>query len=342
MSQKAVISFDNKTHDFGKVNEEDGRITYVFEFVNKGNTPLVINRVQTSCGCTTPTWSKEPIEPGKKGSIMVTYSTIGRPGAFTKTINVYSNAVDEQFDLTIHGEVIPKKGLENPSYPIKIDGLSLKTRVIQMNNIEKGKSQSRSLEFLNTSKNDLKLSLDDLPQYITVAISPTTLKPNDQGKITFTLNTSSYNQWGPFSNEMYLTLNGTKRVSDEFKIFFVGNVVEDFSKLTLDQKRKSPILEIPDKVLDFGLLKTNTRKNSKLKVLNKGINTLEIRRIINNNKEFSVKTSKSSISYRKSTDIVVKLDTKNLVVGEYKKTFTIQTNDPENSFIIIIVSWSVK
>jgi len=342
MSQKAIISFDTKTHDFGKVNEEDGKITYVFEFANKGNSPLVVSRVQTSCGCTTPTWSKEPIEPGKKGSITVTYSTIGRPGTFIKTISVYSNAVDEQFDLTIRGEVISKKGVENTAYPIKISGVSLKTRVLQMNNIEKGKSQTRTLEFQNTSKSDLKVSIDDLPQYITATSSPTILKPNDEGKITFTFNSLNCKQWGPVTDEVYLTLNGSKKVSDEFKIMLVGNVVEDFSKLTLDQKRKSPILEIPERVLDFGILKTNTRKNSKLKVINKGIDVLEIRRIINNNREFSIKVPKTSIQSGKSAEILVKLDTKNLVVGEYKKTFTIQTNDPENSFLILIVSWSVK
>jgi hypothetical protein len=108
MAQKAVVNFVVKEHDFGKIKEADGNATYVFEFVNKGNAPLVINRVQASCGCTTPTWTKEPIEAGKKGAITVTYAAPGRPGAFTKTITVYSNASDEQTVLVIKGEVIPK------------------------------------------------------------------------------------------------------------------------------------------------------------------------------------------------------------------------------------------
>lgn len=342
MSQKAVISFDSKTHDFGKVNEEDGKITYIFDFVNKGSGSLVINRVQASCGCTTPTWSKEPIEPGKKGSITVTYNPTGRPGAFTKAITVYSNGVEEQFVLTIHGEVIPKQTGENSAYPIKMGSLSLKTKVLQMNTIEKGKSQTRTLEILNASKNNITPSLYNLPPYITVAISPITLKPKDEGKITFTFNSSVCKQWGPVSDEAYLTLDGTRKISDEYKILLVGNVVEDFSKLTLDQKRKSPILEIAQKVFNFGLLKANQRKTIKLKVLNKGQNPLEIRRVINNNNEFSVKFLKSTIPGNKSTEVIADLNTKNLVVGDYKKTFTIQTNDPENSFLILIVSWSIK
>jgi hypothetical protein len=107
MAQKPVINFEVKTHEFGKINEKDGPVTYVFEFVNKGDAPLVVSRVQASCGCTTPTWTKEPVEAGKKGVVTVTYNPAGRPGMFTKTITIYSNDTKEQAVLIIKGEVIP-------------------------------------------------------------------------------------------------------------------------------------------------------------------------------------------------------------------------------------------
>ena len=108
MAQKPIINFENKEFDFGKIKEADGNVTHVFDFTNKGKAPLVVNRVQASCGCTTPVWSKEPIEYGKKGEVTVTYNTTGRPGAFTKTITVYSNDTVNQAILIIRGEVIPK------------------------------------------------------------------------------------------------------------------------------------------------------------------------------------------------------------------------------------------
>jgi hypothetical protein len=107
MSQKAVISFDVEEHDFGKILEKDGPVTYKFNFINKGSAPLVVSKVQASCACTTPIWSKEPIEAGKKGVITVTFNVVNRPGAFTKTITVYSNDALEQSVLIIRGEVIP-------------------------------------------------------------------------------------------------------------------------------------------------------------------------------------------------------------------------------------------
>lgn len=107
IGQKPVINFATKDYDFGKINEVDGSVTHVFEFTNKGKAPLVVNRVQASCGCTTPTWTKEPIEYNKKGAITVTYNTAGRPGVFTKTITVFSNDSINQV-LVIKGEVVPK------------------------------------------------------------------------------------------------------------------------------------------------------------------------------------------------------------------------------------------
>jgi len=341
MSQKAVISFEEKTHDFGKVNEEDGKITHVFNFTNKGISPLVISRVQASCGCTTPVWTKEPVEPGKKGTITVTYNPTGRPGNFTKTITVYSNAIDEQMVLTIHGEVIPKATDENAAYPVVLGLLHAKSKVIQMNNVDKGKTQSRVLDVKNTSNIQLKPTIENLPAYLSVTITPEVLKPEEEGKITFSFNSKNCSQWGPISDDVYVLLNGQKKYSEEYKLIVVSNVVEDFSKLTLDQKRKAPILEIPVRSLNLGTLKEGAKRVGKFKVENKGQSALEIRRIINNSKELAVKSRKQSVSGGSSSDIIVNLNTKNLSEGDYKKSFTVQTNDPENSFIILILSWNV-
>ena len=342
MSQKPVITFEEKSYDFGKVKEEDGKITHVFEFTNKGNAPLVINRAQAQCGCTTPLWTKEPIEPGKKGSIDVTYNPQGRPGNFTKTITVYSNATEEQYLLTIRGEVIPKPSTDNSSYPVTMGGLGLKSKVIQMNNVDKGKVQERVLNIQNLSKVQVKPVIEGLPGYLTAVFSPETLAPNQEGKITFTFDTKKCSQWGPVSDDVFVVINGVRKVSEEFRLSVVSNVIEDFSKYTLDQKRKSPILDLPERTKNLGSLGVTGRKTAYYKLKNNGINNLEIRRIINNNKELIVKARSNSVKSGSSTDIILSLDTKGLVPGDYKRTFTIQTNDPENSFVILIASWKVK
>lgn len=99
------IKFAQEAFDFGTV-VEGPQATHEFKFKNEGKEPLILSNVKASCGCTVPTWPKEPILPGKESVITATYNTQGRVGAFTKTITIESNADGGSKVITIKGEVI--------------------------------------------------------------------------------------------------------------------------------------------------------------------------------------------------------------------------------------------
>ena len=106
---KPVMEFERNEHNFGLIKEEIGAVTTQFKFKNEGESPLIIQRVASSCGCTTPTYTKEPVLPGQEGVISARYSTVRRPGTFNKTIRVYTNVPDTVYVLTIRGNVTPKQ-----------------------------------------------------------------------------------------------------------------------------------------------------------------------------------------------------------------------------------------
>ena len=108
--EKQIIEIAEKTHDFGTIKEEDGRVSHVFTFKNATEGPLTIKNVRASCGCTTPAWSREPIAPGAEAQITVTYNATGRPGAFHKSVTVTLSNGTEDFTqvLFIKGKVTPK------------------------------------------------------------------------------------------------------------------------------------------------------------------------------------------------------------------------------------------
>lgn len=88
-----IIEMKKEVHDYGTIeNGADG--TCEFKFKNTGQSDLVISNCRASCGCTVPTWSKDPIAPGKSGSITVKYDT-KRTGSINKAITITSNAVNE-------------------------------------------------------------------------------------------------------------------------------------------------------------------------------------------------------------------------------------------------------
>ncbi len=100
------ITFETDVIDYGTI-EHNADGNRQFKFKNTGKEPLIISNCQGSCGCTVPTWPKEPIKPGATATIDVKYAT-DRVGSFEKTITVSSNAKTASKILRIKGVVKPE------------------------------------------------------------------------------------------------------------------------------------------------------------------------------------------------------------------------------------------
>lgn len=100
------ITFVKLVHDYGQI-EQGGNGECEFEFKNTGKADLILTNCRSSCGCTVPSWPKDPIPPGKKAVIKVKYNT-QRIGQINKTITVESNAVNDRVVLKITGNVNAK------------------------------------------------------------------------------------------------------------------------------------------------------------------------------------------------------------------------------------------
>ena len=108
MQAQETIKFDKSVHDFGNVPEEGGAVTYSFEFTNTGNTPLIVQDVAASCGCTTPGWTKEPVAPGARGYVKATFTPSGAV-SFDKSLTVTSTGTPNVVTLHIRGMVVAKR-----------------------------------------------------------------------------------------------------------------------------------------------------------------------------------------------------------------------------------------
>lgn len=106
MMAQADIKFDKTVHDFGKFSENDPIVKCTFTFTNTGDKPLVVNQAVASCGCTVPTYTKKPVQPGETGTVNVTYNGKGKfPGHFKKTITIRTNGKTEMVRLYIEGDM---------------------------------------------------------------------------------------------------------------------------------------------------------------------------------------------------------------------------------------------
>ncbi len=109
-TKQADIKFDKTSHNFGIFSEKDPIVTCVFTFTNTGSAPLIIHQAVPSCGCTVPTFTKEPIKPGESGKMEIRYNGTGKfPGHFKKSITVRSNAKTKMVRLYVEGTMETSK-----------------------------------------------------------------------------------------------------------------------------------------------------------------------------------------------------------------------------------------
>ena len=101
----ADFKFDKESHDFGKVTLGKP-VSVDFKFTNTGEEPLIISKVETSCGCTVPEYTQTPVKKGESGVIKVTYSPAGAPMPFSKIVTITSNAKTSTKVLYIKGETV--------------------------------------------------------------------------------------------------------------------------------------------------------------------------------------------------------------------------------------------
>lgn len=101
------MKFETFVVDYGTI-EQNSEPLRTIEFTNAGNEPLVIKNARGSCGCTVPTWPKEPIMPGEKSKIEIRYAT-NRLGKFNKKVTLTTNAPGAPIVLTVKGNVLKEK-----------------------------------------------------------------------------------------------------------------------------------------------------------------------------------------------------------------------------------------
>ena len=340
MAQQPVITFEKTEHDFGKINEGDGRVSVDFEFKNEGMAPLVLSNVRASCGCTTPSWTKEPVEPGQTGKITVTYNPNGRPGRFQKTVTITSNASEPTKKVYIKGEVIPKQAKPVNKYTLAVGELNMKTKVLDLGTIKKGEDKTGELEYTNLKAEEHTVDLAIADPFLASQVTLPTVKQNEVGKFVFALDSKATKLYGPVEVYAYVVIDGKKDLSETFRLTLKADIVEDFSGLSVEDKQNAPILETADS-FDAGKLAAGKVHKFSFAVKNSGVNPLQVRRVYSADKLISAKTPKAVKSGKKGA-VNVEIDTKGLQPGSYSRELIVITNDFANPRKKVTIKWTVE
>lgn len=105
--ESPVITFTENSIDFGDLAQGD-KVSHTFKLKNTGVAPLIISNVAATCGCTVPSWPKEPIAPGQSAEIQVSFNSTGKVGKQNSIVRIYSNATEPIEKVSLISNVIVK------------------------------------------------------------------------------------------------------------------------------------------------------------------------------------------------------------------------------------------
>ncbi|MDR1356680.1 MAG: DUF1573 domain-containing protein [Tannerellaceae bacterium] len=342
----AVIGSDMQTYDFGFIAEADGLATHNFTIKNTGSAALVINRITASCGCTQPEWSKAPIAPGSTGEVKISYDPKGRPGPFHKSITIHSNA--ERLTLYVKGTV-KNRTIELPAiiYPYSIGNLKLQTKNIRYSRIYPGETLEEVILIKNEGNTPLKIYPTKTPDYMTVEISPDTLKPEETGEISVLFRTDKVKKMGRIASYLPLSVESDGKKKTDGLIHVAANIINNFSRISASEKAKAPAAQFSQTQLDFGKLPAKSgniisfigiggKESESLTITNTGQSPLLIYSVTCDDELIDISGGKRELKTGASSTYKISIRPKN-IKAKLEAFIHVVSNDPNGPVRLIKV-----
>jgi len=330
-AQNEKISFNETDHNFGVIGEKDGNATFNFILTNNSNEAIVVTNVVASCGCTKPVWTKEPVDPGKKGTISVSYNPLGRVAPFVKTITVtISNQAP--IYLKIRGTVVQSF---QEKYPVALGNYLMKTKDLHFGRIESKETKTIHLEVFNNSDKPVTQKVLKLPKYLTVNFEPVIIPAKTAGIVDVTLNVAQgNNSYGNLSGEFTLLINEARQ-----SFSYMATVVDDFSQWEVTKKANAGKVNVSDSEIYFGNFTSGNSKT--VKIANSGKSLLTVHAIQSSDPLISISKSHFAINPGEIAEVKVSVDSKKVQSKLSSKVLVI-TDDPNTPVYEIGVFASIK
>ena len=237
-SLSASIVFEERVFDFGTILEKDGSISHTFVFQNKGNSPVTIDEVNSGCGCIGTSLSKEPVKPGEKGKINITFNPEYKTGFFSKEIVVFSNNYENFNRIWVEGKIIPSEHPIEDDYPYNFgEGLYLKLKVMAFGYLKPGMNKQMELQYANDTNEEMTLNFEMASNKGGLKFkNPGKIAPKARGTVNF-----SYNMPYLTTDDVVLQLNpyvNNKKLQEVLEIKILNENKYNRSKQIKSEKNQ--------------------------------------------------------------------------------------------------------
>lgn len=332
--EERKVQFEKTTHEFGSI-KKGGNAEYAFSFTNVSDEVVKLSRVKASCGCTTPSWTKEPINPGASGEIKVKYNT-NRVGPFTKTVTVTYDSAEKPMVLYIKGRVEADPGLAS-NFQHPQGGLSFDKVTQAIGTLDSDKEATATFKVKNTGPKPIRFT-GQYSKEMMFDISPAKMEllPGDFTEISIKVHGNKFITPGTFNKKVSIytdeAVDGTKSLS------ISGNINKVYSP---DELAQMPNIEFDELKYDAGSIIEGEKVVHAFVFKNTGKDDLILE---------SVKASCGCTATSPKDKIIKGGQTSEIVAtfnsqgrqGAQNKSITVRTNDPDKGTVVLKLSVNVE
>lgn len=336
-AQGLSIKFLESTFDFKKVEEAGGEVSHTFQFINMGMSPVAIVSVNADCGCTTPSWTEETLQPGDSGSVLAAYDPYDQPGKFDKKLTVkFTNG--EESVLKLSGIVLPRvKSNAEEEFPEVMGCLLFKSNYIHLAKITDNEKKERRIQFYNNCDTNVVIdkSLIVVPEHIAFELNTTTIDPKSYAAATVFYDPLKKGELGYSRDDIFFATN--EDTLSEKRLVLTGEVQHYFPKMTDEELALQPKARFDTLVYEYGTKPLDSKVSFSFSFYNDGSKDLEILEVKTACKCVSAEVPKKKIEKGEKGTIDVIFDGKDRT-GRQVKTVIVYTNDPKNPIVPLKVS----
>ena len=335
------LEIDKFVHNFGDILLDSGPVSCTFTLKNTGSKPVVIYNVTTTCGCTDVDWTKEPLRPGKTGTVSVTYSNDEGPYPFDKTLTMYLSDMKKPVILKLRGVSQDKVKPLEELYPVTYGKLGLKENINKGGNMEQNGQKSEAVMVANLSDSPMKVTFAEVSEHLKVSVSPNPIPARGTAEMTYTI-TADRELWGKNYYWAAPVINGRTYTSSEGdrKIGFWAFTKEDFSKVTADDKRNGPRPTFKESTYSFGKIRKGQKVTAEYTFKNDGKMPFKVYKV-----DADAAISCSGVPEAApgaSVSFKVELDTTDLPKGESLTIVTLTTNSPLRPIVNLFIAGFIE
>lgn len=325
---QARIEFSTMEYDYGII-PYNKPVDAVITVRNSGDSPLIINKVSTSCGCTVADWDKNAIAPGNSGYIKISYDA-RLMGHFYKEVSVYCNAEPYIYDIALVGEVSNTKVDYTKTHPFRMGNALLDTGELLFDDVQIGHKYMKKISIVNMGEEPYSPQLILLPPYLEASYEPEVLKHRQQGTITVTLDGNKMRTMGVglVETSVYLARYEGDKICDETNIPVSAFVLPEVRAYSEEDILNAPKFFITATNWDVDTKRKKKRYTRTIEIGNSGKSDLVIEHLQVSGRMVTASLSHKVIKPGNISRLKITVNPKHAGRNKTGRIYII-TNDPE-------------